>query len=137
MSFIRALMTGTWLNKKRCKKCAGAKNRPGAVAVMEKGGRYAMELKGKKDYQDLLLKLLEPLKKYISPGGARIRVPGAGACYSRDVIEMEAFARPLWGLVPFWAGGRKRPGMGGYLPQRTFGGNRSQSPGILGRFRRQ
>ena len=66
-----------------------------------------MELKGKKDYQDLLLKLLEPLKKYISPGGARIRVPGAGACYSRDVIEMEAFARPLWGLVPFWAGGGK------------------------------
>ena len=30
-------MTGTWLNKKRCKKCAGAKKRPGAVAVMEKG----------------------------------------------------------------------------------------------------
>lgn len=27
------------------------------------------------------------------------------ACYPVDVSKMEAFARPLWGLVPFWHGG--------------------------------
>ena len=27
------------------------------------------------------------------------------AHYENDSIPMEAFARPLWGLVPFWMGG--------------------------------
>lgn len=62
-------------------------------------------LRSKQEYQNLLLELIEPLRKWFSPGCARIRLSGTGACYSRDVIEMESFARPLWGLVPFWAGG--------------------------------
>lgn len=61
----------------------------------------------KQDYQNLLLKLLNPLLEKFSEGCARIQIEGAGAGYARDIIEMEAFARPLWGLVPFWAGGGK------------------------------
>ena len=68
-----------------------------------------MNLRQKADYQKLLLNLLDPLKKYVSAGCARICLPGAGACYSRKTIEMEAFARPLWGLAPFWAGGGRAP----------------------------
>ena len=59
----------------------------------------------KKDYQELLLEMLEPLRKWFSEGKARIRLSGTGAGYSGNIIEMETFARPLWGLVPFWAGG--------------------------------
>lgn len=59
----------------------------------------------KEDYQRLLLKLLEPLKGRYSENGAKVYLKGAGASYPEEIIEMEAFARPLWGLVPFWAGG--------------------------------
>ena len=62
-------------------------------------------LNTKEDYQNLLLQLLEPLKEKFSPQGAGISLYGAGASYPENIIAMEAFARPLWGLVPFWAGG--------------------------------
>ncbi len=64
-----------------------------------------LKLETKKNFQDCLLALLEPLGQYFSPGDARVRLRGAGASYCQDVMELEAFARPLWGLVPFWAGG--------------------------------
>ena len=62
-------------------------------------------LQSKKDYQETLLSLLEPLRSRFSDGCARVRLYGAGATYPKDVVEMEAFARPLWGLVPYWMGG--------------------------------
>lgn len=64
-----------------------------------------MRLETKRDYQKLLMEILDPLRKKFSVEGARIRLNGAGAGYLKDAIEMEAFARPLWGLVPYWAGG--------------------------------
>lgn len=63
----------------------------------------------KKDYQELLLSLLEPLRNRFSKGSARIELDGAGTTYSQSVIEFESFARPLWGLVPFWIGGGRDP----------------------------
>lgn len=59
------------------------------------------------EYRQLLLSLLEPLKPYYSASKARVKLDGGGATYSQDVIELEAFARPLWGLVPFWIGGER------------------------------
>lgn len=64
-----------------------------------------MELHTKQDYQALMHTLLDPLKPLYSEGGARLRIGGAGVTYSAGVIEMEAFSRPLWALVPFWMGG--------------------------------
>lgn len=52
-----------------------------------------------------LLRLLEPLKPLYSEGGARVNLGVTSAQYENDSIPMEAFARPLWGLAPFWAGG--------------------------------
>ncbi len=62
-------------------------------------------LNTKEDYQKLLLQLLEPLKEKFTPQGAGIYLYGSGASYPENIIAMEAFARPLWGLAPFWAGG--------------------------------
>lgn len=59
----------------------------------------------KRAYQDALLNLLEPLLPYYSDGCARLRLGGGAATYSVDVQEFEGFARPLWGLVPFFRGG--------------------------------
>ena len=66
-----------------------------------------MEWKTRADFVSALEKLTEPLKPYYSEGGARLRLGPCGAVYNRDIIEMEAFARPLWGLVPFWAADRE------------------------------
>lgn len=59
----------------------------------------------KKDYQELLLKIVSPLKSYYSKNKARIQINGHAAWYENISAETEAFMRPLWGLVPFWAGG--------------------------------
>lgn len=48
---------------------------------------------------------LDPLKGLYSPGGARLRLGDTGVTYPQVSAEMEAFSRPLWALVPFWAGG--------------------------------
>ena len=37
--------------------------------------------------------------------GHRLHLGDTGVTYDRNAIELEAFSRPLWALVPFWAGG--------------------------------
>ncbi|WP_404403457.1 DUF2264 domain-containing protein [Pelagibacterium halotolerans] len=49
--------------------------------------------------------LLSPLLPYVSEGRARIRLGVGGAHYGAAAAEMEAFARPFWGLAPLVAGG--------------------------------
>ena len=55
--------------------------------------------------QQALLDVLDPLKSFYSESCARLYVGVTSTHYENDTIPMEAFARPLWGLVPFWAGG--------------------------------
>lgn len=64
-----------------------------------------VQLQNKKDFQQLLLKLLNPLKPYYSEGRARLNLGVTMAHYDQNAAWMEAFSRPLWGLVPLWAGG--------------------------------
>lgn len=62
-------------------------------------------LKTRKDMQNALTIICEPLKKYYSPGCAQLILGNTGTHYLEDVARMEAFLRPLWGLVPLWASG--------------------------------
>lgn len=55
--------------------------------------------------QQALLDVLDPLKPFYGESCARLYVGVTSTHYENDTIPMEAFARPLWGLVPFWAGG--------------------------------
>lgn len=59
----------------------------------------------KQEFQELFLKIVSPLKPYYSDGKARVHLGGHSTWYENAAAETEAFARPLWGLVPFWAGG--------------------------------
>ena len=63
------------------------------------------DFSSKKAAEQALLDVLNPLKPFYSESGARIHVGVTSTHYENDTIPMEAFARPLWGLVPFWAGG--------------------------------
>lgn len=64
----------------------------------------------KKEFQEGMLSILEPLKAYYSKGGARLTLGRTMAHYDIDATFMEAFSRPLWGLVPYWAGGGRDSG---------------------------
>lgn len=64
-----------------------------------------MELNTKADFTQWMHKLLDPLKPLYSQGGARLHLGDSGVTYPQVSIEMEAFSRPLWALVPFWMGG--------------------------------
>lgn len=52
-----------------------------------------------------LFSYVTPLIPHYSRLGARLYLSGAGVSYELNTVPMEAFARPLWGLAPFWAGG--------------------------------
>lgn len=61
------------------------------------------------DVQKALLDLFQPLLPYFSEGGARVRLSAAGAIFDHAAADLEGFARPLWGIVPFAAGGGTFP----------------------------
>lgn len=63
----------------------------------------------KKDFQELLLSIVEPLKPFYSEEKAGLVLGVTATNYDRKAETMEAFSRPLWGLVPFWAGGGTEP----------------------------
>lgn len=68
-----------------------------------------MNLQTKADFAALMHHFLDPLKPLYSAGGARLHLGDTGVTYDRNAIELEAFSRPLWALVPFWAGGGSDP----------------------------
>lgn len=68
-----------------------------------------MELHTKSDFAALMHRFLDPLKPLYSAGGARLHLGDTGVTYDQNAIELEAFSRPLWALVPFWAGGGSDP----------------------------
>lgn len=64
-----------------------------------------MQLHTKQDFRDWMFQVLNPLKPLYSEGCARLHLGDTGVTYPQVSIEMEAFSRPLWALVPFWLGG--------------------------------
>lgn len=66
---------------------------------------YGNPLKSRADVEQALLDLFNPLRPYFSEGGARVRLSGTAAHFDRAAADLEGFARPLWGLTPFAAGG--------------------------------
>ena len=63
------------------------------------------KITSRQDMADIMLKLLEPLKKYYSPQKAWLNLGATSAHYPDTAAWMEGFSRPLWGLGSYWAGG--------------------------------
>lgn len=59
----------------------------------------------KADFQDCLLGIIQPLQQRFTPGGAGIECGHTAAIYPEETVQLEAFARLLWGLAPLWGGG--------------------------------
>jgi hypothetical protein len=62
-------------------------------------------LKTRSDVEKGVIDLFNPLLPYFSEGGARVRLDAAAGHFDRAAADLEGFARPLWGLTPFAAGG--------------------------------
>lgn len=58
----------------------------------------------REDVERAAVQLLEPLLPLMSRGCARLHLGDTGAVYPDDIAQMEAFARPLWAIVPMLAG---------------------------------
>lgn len=54
-------------------------------------------------FTEQFINIVNPLKKYFC--GGKVCFAKHRAWYENVSGDMEAFARPLWGLVPLWAGG--------------------------------
>lgn len=82
-----------------------------------------VKLNSKKDYKKCLEDLLVPLAGRFSADCSFINLAGAGAVYPEKTVGMEAFARPLWGLVPYWSDGGGMLFMNEYLKGLSAGSN--------------
>ena len=63
-----------------------------------------------KDYNDIknaLLDLLKPYFNFMSQGCARIDTGLPSATFSNNAFYLEGFARILWGIIPYLAGGNE------------------------------
>ena len=67
------------------------------------------KLNSKEDFRKLLLEILRPLLPYYSEEKAELILGVTATNYDQKAIRLEAFSRPLWGLVPLWASGGSAP----------------------------
>jgi hypothetical protein len=80
-------------------------------------------LKSYTDCRRALQDLVRPYEGLRSPGGARLRCGPPGATFRSSTAEMEGFARLLWGLVPYVAGGNSYEGWDALLAGLAAGVN--------------
>jgi len=62
-------------------------------------------LRTRGDVQDAARACYRPLLPFTSEAGARVRLGHGAADFDPAAVELEGFARPLWGLAPLDAGG--------------------------------
>lgn len=64
-----------------------------------------MTLQSKSDFEKMLVDILNPLRKFFTPEKAGIILGSHATWYDDAAARCESFCRPLWGLVPYFAGG--------------------------------
>ena len=61
----------------------------------------------REEFQEACISLLDPLIPFFSPGSTCVRLGYTGTRYDEIGAQIEGYARPLWGLAPLLAGGRR------------------------------
>lgn len=93
-----------------------------------------LKLNSRSDFEQLLLHILSPLKPYYSPECARLELGETAAVYDFTAAEAEGFLRPLWGLIPFWAGGGRDDGFQAIYQKGLVSGTDPANPEYWGGF---
>ena len=68
---------------------------------------HKLEIKSRKDMEQLMLSFLNPLKPFYSEKKARLKIGDTSAHYPDESAWMEGFSRPLWALAAYWSGGSR------------------------------
>ena len=84
--------------------------------------------------KELLVKLLKPTIPHFSPNQARFCPGSSAAVYDQAAAGVEGFSRPLWALVPFWAGGGNWPEMENLYLNGLTAGTNPENPEYWGGF---
>ena len=63
----------------------------------------------REDYEEALMGLCRPLKKYFTKGNTGIYIGYTSAHYGDKIIGLEAYSRILWGIVPYMVSGKTTP----------------------------
>ncbi len=71
---------------------------------------YNNPLRNYNDLKTALIDLIEPYSHFMSKGSARIDLGPPGATFNENATCLEGFARTLWGIVPYVAGGNEYDG---------------------------
>ncbi|KAJ4140355.1 hypothetical protein NW768_001714 [Fusarium equiseti] len=59
------------------------------------------QFESRDDFIEAIIALVDPLKKYFSPGKSAIKIPVAtGAHFDDSAAQLEGYARCLWGIAP-------------------------------------
>ncbi|WP_246072930.1 DUF2264 domain-containing protein [Paenibacillus dokdonensis] len=66
---------------------------------------HHFQFRTKADMQQAVLATLEPLKNHFTSGNSGLQLGSTAAMHNEVLALMEAFSRPLWGLVPHAGGG--------------------------------
>lgn len=66
---------------------------------------FGNKLSSRDDLKQAVLDFYQPLKPWFSEGNTRLLLGVGATHYDQTAAEMEAFVRPLWGIVPLLAGG--------------------------------
>ena len=67
----------------------------------------------KEYFRQQLSDIISPIEKYYN--GGKVQYARHSAWYENLSADVEAFARPLWGLVPFWAAAVKMKRLKSYI----------------------
>ncbi len=96
---------------------------------------WEKRLHSKEDFRELFLDIVNPLIPYYSREKATLHLGVTATSYDRRAIGLEAFSRPLWGLVPFWAGGGQAPAFDEIYRKGLTAGTNPDSKEYWGGFR--
>lgn len=88
----------------------------------------------KQKYNELLIKILKPAIPHYSPNQARFCPGSSAAVYDQAAAGLEGFSRPLWGLIPFWAGGGQWTEMESLYVNGLTAGSDPENPEYWGGF---
>lgn len=86
----------------------------------------------KQYFQEQMINIINPLKKFYD--GGVVRFARHSAWYENVSADMEAFSRPLWGLVPFFAGGGSDEDFEKLYTEGIADGTDERSPRYWGRY---
>jgi hypothetical protein len=93
------------------------------------------KLNSKQDFQSLFMDIVNPLLPYYSEEKAELMLGVTATNYDRTAIGLEGFSRPLWGLVPYWAGGGKSQEFDEIYKKGLIAGTNPESKEYWGGFR--